>query len=113
MNNKVDKVIKRLYIDPDTFLLITHMFYARKVLNDIQMIYNGTSCGLNLSLWAPHFGLTVGQHIFCALLPGYSQCEMDVGEMLLNFPHPPLFETVCRSRHTAHQEHSIQGGMGP
>ena len=62
------------------------MFYIRKGLNDIWMVYNGTPCGLNLSLWAPHFGLLIVQHTLCALLPGYSQCDTDVGEMFLNSP---------------------------
>ena len=79
MKNKVEKVRKRLYIDPGTVLSLNHMFYVRKGLNDIRMVYNGTSCGLNLALWAPHFGLPIVQHTLRALLPGYSQCDMDVG----------------------------------
>ena len=63
-----------------TFLSPTHMFYVCKGLNDIRMVYNGTSCGLNLALWAPHFGLPIVQHTLRALLPVYSQCDMDVGE---------------------------------
>ena len=91
MNNKVDKVRKRLYIDPWIVLSPTHMFYACKGLNDIRMVYKGTSCGFNLALWEPHFGMQIFQHTLRALLPGYSQCYMDVGEMFLNFPlHPDL-----------------------
>ena len=26
------------------------------------------------------------QHTLCSLLPGYYQCDMDVGEMFLNIP---------------------------
>ena len=59
--------------------------------NGIRMVCNYTSFGLNLSLWAPHFGLPIFQHTHCALLPGYSQRDIDVGEMFLNFPlHPDL-----------------------
>ena len=55
------------------------------------MVYNGTSCVFNLALWEPHFGLTIFQHTLCALLPGYSKCDIYVGEMFLNFPlHPKL-----------------------
>ena len=68
IKNKVDKVIKRLYIYPGTVLSLTHMFYFREGLNDIRVVYNGTSCGVNLSLWAPHFGLSIVQHTLCALL---------------------------------------------
>ena len=87
MKNKVEKVRKSLYIDPGTVLSVPHMFYVRKVLNDIRMVYNGTSCGLNLYLWAPHFGLTIFQHTLRALLPGYSQYDMEVGEMFLTSPY--------------------------
>ena len=62
------------------------MFYVRRGLNDIRMVYNSTSCGLNLDLWAPHFGQPIVQHTLRVLLPGYSQCNMDVGGMFLNFP---------------------------
>ena len=43
------------------------------------------------SLWAAHFGLAIVQHNLRALIPGYLQCDMDVGEMFLNFLiHPEL-----------------------
>ena len=86
MKNKVGKVRKRMYIETGTVLSLTHIFYVRKGLNDILMVYNGTSCGLNLAIWAPHFGMQIFYHTICALLPGYSQYDMDVGEMFLNYP---------------------------
>ena len=81
MKNKVEKVRKRLYIEPEKILSLTHMFYVHKGLNDIRMVYNGTSCGLNLALWATHFGLPIVQHTIHALLPGYSQYDMGMGEI--------------------------------
>ena len=77
MKKKVDKVRKRMYIYTWNVLSLSHMFYVRKGLNDIWMVYNGTSYGLSLALWAPHFGLPIVQHNLRALLPGYSQCNMD------------------------------------
>ena len=79
MKNNVEKVRKRSYIEPGTVLSLTNMFYVRKVFNDIWMVYNGTSCGLNLALWAQHFVLPIFQRTLRALIPGYSQCNMDVG----------------------------------
>ena len=91
MKKKVYKVRNMLYFEPKTFLSLNHMFYVQKGLNDIWMVYNGTSCVLNLALWAPHFGLPIFQHTLRALLPRYSQCDMYVKEMFLNFPlHPDL-----------------------
>ena len=52
---------------------------------DVRMVYNGTGCGLKESAWAPHFGLPTVQHTLHSMLPGYSQCNLDIGEMFLNF----------------------------
>ena len=79
IKNKVDKVRKRLYSEPITVVSITHRLYVRIGSNDIWIFYNSTSCGSNLALWEPHFGLPIVQHILRALLPGSSQCDMDVG----------------------------------
>ena len=49
------------------------------------MVYNGTGCDVNDSIWAPHFGLPTMRQTLFRLLPGYSQCDLDIGEMLLNF----------------------------
>ena len=54
---KVSKVRRRRYIAVGLVLSLTHMFYVAKGLDDIRMVYNGTSCGLNDALWSPHFGL--------------------------------------------------------
>ena len=50
------------------------------------MVYNRTSSGLNTALWSQHFGLPIVVYAFRSLLDKYWQSDMDVGEMLLNFP---------------------------
>ena len=91
MKEKVMKVRERRYIEEGQVVSLTHMFCVPKGSSDIRMVYNGTSCGLNDVLWAPHFGLPVMQHTLRSLLKGYYQCDMDVGEMFLNFPlHPDM-----------------------
>ena len=57
------------------------------------MVYNGTSCGLNEVLWAPRFGLPTVKQTLHALLPGYRQCNLDVGEQ---FPNYYLHEELCQ-----------------
>ena len=57
IKNKMDKVRNRIYIDPGTVLSLSHIFYVLKGLNTIWMVYNSTSFGLNLALWAPYFCL--------------------------------------------------------
>ena len=49
------------------------------------MVYDGTKSGLNKALWSPHFGLPTMAFTLRSLLPGYYQCDMDCGEMFLNF----------------------------
>ncbi|KAL7468881.1 hypothetical protein ACHAXS_009127 [Conticribra weissflogii] len=84
IKEKVDKVRARMYIEPGNVVSLTHMFDVPKG-TDIRMVYNGTSCGLNDVLYAPHFGLPIVQHTFRSLRKGYYQADMDVGEMFLNF----------------------------
>ena len=52
---------------------------------DVRIVYNGTGSGLNDTLWAPHFGLPNVRHTARSLMPGYIQCDLDIGEMFLNF----------------------------
>ena len=40
MKKKVDKVRKGMYVDPETMPSLSHMFYVRKGLKNIQMVYN-------------------------------------------------------------------------
>jgi hypothetical protein len=53
--------------------------------SDIRMVYNGTGSGLNAAVWAPHFGLPYVTDTVRSLMPGYCQCDLDIGEMFLNF----------------------------
>jgi hypothetical protein len=93
MRAKFVQVQKRGYILPGKVVGETHYFCVDKGLNDIRMVYNGTSCGLNDVLWAPRFGLPMVRQTLQALLPGYFQCDLDVGEQFLNYPlHTDLRE---------------------
>jgi hypothetical protein len=85
IREKVTGVRKKGYIEMGTVLSLIHYFYVPKGKEDIRMVYNGTSCGLNDMLWAPHFGLPFVKHTVRSLMPGYLQCDMDIGEMFLNF----------------------------
>ncbi len=64
-----------------------------KGTSDIRMVYNGTSCGLNACLHAPHYGLLSVKHTLRSLMLGYYQCDLDVGEQFLNFK---LHEALCQ-----------------
>ena len=85
MRKKVVQVRKREYVNPGTVLSGAHYFLVPKGLDHIRMVYNGTSCGLNKVLCAPWFGLPMVKQTLRALLPGYHQCDLDVGEQFPNY----------------------------
>ena len=87
VSKKLSTVLERGYLDgvsPPSSM--TDYFAVPKGDNDIRMVYNGTSCGLNKSLWAPNFWLPTSESAL-RLLTTDSYCgDMDLGEMFLNFP---------------------------
>jgi hypothetical protein len=86
MREKVVQVRKQDYILPGKITGGTQFFCVDKGLDNIRMVYNGTSCGLNKFLWAPRFSLPTVKQTLRALLPGYYQCDLDMGEQFLNYP---------------------------
>ncbi|EJK62140.1 hypothetical protein THAOC_17263, partial [Thalassiosira oceanica] len=64
---------------------LINYFWVDKGETDIRIVYDGTGCGLNDFIWAMHFGLPTMRHTLRSLLPGYYQCDGDIGEMFLNF----------------------------
>jgi hypothetical protein len=85
MQKKVVQVMKQGYVSAGTVVSSTHYFSMPKGLDDIRMVYNGTSCGLNDVLWGPQFGLPTIKQTTHALLPGYLQCDLDFGKQFPNY----------------------------
>ena len=73
------------YIKVRSVVSLICYFYVKKGLYNIRMVYNGTGFGLNDSIWALHFGLPTVRHTFRSMLSGYSQYNLDIGEMFPNF----------------------------
>ena len=85
VRKKVVQVCLKGYIEVGLVVSLIHYFHVKKGIFDVRMVYNGTGCGLNDSVWAPHFGLPTVRQILHSLVPDYSQCDLDIGEMFLNF----------------------------
>ncbi|KAL7561075.1 hypothetical protein ACA910_020389 [Epithemia clementina (nom. ined.)] len=65
---------------------MTDYFDVPKGSDDIWMVFNGTSAGLNASLWALNFWLPTAATAL-RNVSYYSYCvDMDLGKMFLNFP---------------------------
>jgi hypothetical protein len=87
------KILKRRYVivprTSDEIKSLVDYFYVPKA-SDIRPVYNGASCGLNVSLWAPNFWLPIGRSALRVLDFGYFSVDIDLGEFFLNFPFPEL-----------------------
>jgi hypothetical protein len=89
--DKIKKVLQRGYVViPDAMNYIKSLidFFEVPKNNDIRLVYNGTSCGLNEVLYAPNFWLPTPASAARVLGSGYYMVDIDLGEMFLNFPLP-------------------------
>jgi hypothetical protein len=85
IQDKVGKVRKRGYIKPGHVSSVTSFFAVPKGDDDIRMVYNGTSCGLNDAVFAPWFALPTMDSHLRAVDVGTYMADCDIGEMFLNF----------------------------
>jgi hypothetical protein len=98
IKTKLDSILAKEYVklkpsrynDMHAAFIESYMDYfaVPKGDEDIRMVYNGSSCGLNEVLWAPRFWLPTPKSATRVL--GYDYCgvDIDLGEMFLNFPLP-------------------------
>jgi hypothetical protein len=82
---KISKVRKRKYISVGHVWSLTDFFCVPKGNNDIRMVYNGTSSGLNDVLWVPSFPLPTVDTLLRSVHPDTWMADTDLGEMFLNF----------------------------
>lgn len=68
------------------------------VVQDIRVVYNGTSCGLNQKLYAPNFWMPNIGTPLRALSFGYWRCDFDMGEFFLNFVLQEELRKFCGVR---------------
>jgi hypothetical protein len=87
---KFQKILERGYVVPSKHIKSLTDYFDVPKDNDIRLVYNGTSCGLNWSLWAPNFWLPTAKRAIRFLGFGYFSVDIDLGEMFLNFPLPAI-----------------------
>jgi hypothetical protein len=81
LSPKFLKILSQCYvIVPETgeaiFKSLVNYFYVSKAGN-IRPVYNGSSCGLNTSLWAPNLWLPVARSALRVLDFGYFLVDID------------------------------------
>ena len=93
---KIKKYVSRGYLEIKEEKSIKNFidyFAAPKGESDIRLVLNGTSCGLNNSVWTSNFWLPSARTMMRHLSYEYRSVDIDIGEMFLNFPlHPSLWK---------------------
>ena len=86
--SKLNKSLSRGYLIPERFSKINNLidFFAVPKAEDIRMVQNGSSCGLNKAVWASNFWLPNASSMTRVLGFNYKAVDLDLGEMFLNFP---------------------------
>jgi hypothetical protein len=82
---KLKAIVEKFYVQPGLVRCLTDYFDVPKG-DDIRMVYNGSSCGVNQATWAPSFWLPFPRSAVRLLDYNYYSVDMDLGEMFLNFP---------------------------
>jgi hypothetical protein len=85
---KLQKIIARGYVEigfRHDFLKSYIDYFIVPKADDVRPVYNGTSCGLNEAVWAPHCWLPTAKSATRVLDYNYCGVDIDLGEMFLNF----------------------------
>jgi hypothetical protein len=86
---KIDKVRLRHCILAGRVSNLTDFFDVPKGDEDVRVVHNGASSGLNEVLWAPGFFLPNADSAARLLMFCSFTVDPDLGEMFLNFPMDP------------------------
>ena len=92
---KIGKLRRKQYLETGTFKSLVPYFYVPKGTEDIMVVFNGTSCGLNGSLFALHFSLPTVTDLLRSVEPGSYQADSDYQEMFYNFLLHPSFRELA------------------
>ncbi|KAI2505417.1 hypothetical protein MHU86_9030 [Fragilaria crotonensis] len=78
----------RSYLEEGYVESKVHFFGVPKGEDDIRVVFDGTSSGLNECLWAPNFYLPTSRAASTMLTFSTWMADADFGEMFHNFPMP-------------------------
>ena len=73
---------------------MTH-YFSVPYGEDIRMVYNRASSGINSYLWAPNFALTTVGSTLWEFTRGTFMADRDIGEIFLNFMLSEMVRLFC------------------
>jgi hypothetical protein len=88
---KLLNALARRYFEYGDVASLTQFFAVAKGDEDMWMVYNGISSGLNARRWCPWFVLANINTMLRALEHGTYMGDIDIGKMFLNF----ILEARC------------------
>ncbi|KAI2495940.1 hypothetical protein MHU86_18550 [Fragilaria crotonensis] len=87
VEDKIEGMKRRYYLESVGHVSNSLDYFAvPKGDEDIRVVFDGTSCGLNDTLWAPNFFLPSASSAAMLLTFQTWMSDMDFGEMFHNFP---------------------------
>ena len=86
LKSKLANVKMKKYVQPGFVKSLTSYFAVPKAETDVRIVYDGTACGLNDSLWAPNFMLPTVDSIVRNASSSTWFGDIDLGEVFLNYP---------------------------
>jgi hypothetical protein len=105
---KIEGMCKRFYLESSGHVANSlDYFLVPKGDSDIRVVFDGTSCGLNKTLWAPNFFLPSANSAVMLLTFGTWMADMDFGEMFHNFL---MDEKMRRCAGVEFESRTIRGG---
>jgi hypothetical protein len=84
IKSKLEKFIKRKYL-VDQFIESLISFFDVPKADDVRVVFNGTSSGLNDAVYAPWFPLPTIRSLLRRVEEGTWMGDADIGEMFYNF----------------------------
>lgn len=86
---KLDVMILRDYLEAGFVSNTVHFFAVPKGETDIRVVFDGTSSGLNETLWSPNFFLPSAKSAAMCMSFSTWMADMDFGDMFHNFHMDP------------------------
>ena len=92
---KLRRMIEAKYFEEGWSRWDIRCFGVPKGLDDIRLVFDGTSSGVNQVVYIPSFFLATAWSLYRILVINAYQCDLDAGEFFLNCPLHLIIRAYC------------------
>ena len=93
--DKIKRILLVNYIEEGYVRWDIRCFGVSKGEDDIRLVYDGTSSGLNQLVWSLSFFLAMSTSLARSIIVNTYQMDLDVGEMFLNYMLHKMLRPYC------------------